>query len=59
MASMSVSLSEQLCGFIKSRVKSGNYHNESEYIRDLVRKEREKISDYQHLLIFFKAIRSK
>ncbi len=50
MASMSVSLSDQLRGFIKSRVESGDYHNESEYIRDLVRKDREKRSDEQQLL---------
>lgn len=50
MTSMSVSLSDQLRGFIKSRVESGDYHNESEYIRDLVRKDREKLSEEQQLL---------
>jgi len=50
MTSMSVSLSDQLRGFIKSRVESGDYHNESEYIRDLVRKDREKLSDEKQLL---------
>lgn len=50
MSSMSVSLSDQLRDFIKSRVESGDYHNESEYIRDLVRKDREKLSDEQKLL---------
>jgi antitoxin ParD1/3/4 len=50
MASMSVSLSEQLRGFIKSRVESGDYHNESEYIRDLVRKDRDRLSEEQKLL---------
>ena len=50
MTSMSVSLSDKLRGFIKSRVESGDYHNESEYIRDLVRKDREKLSDDHKLL---------
>lgn len=50
MSSMSVSISDQLRGFIKSRVESGDYHNESEYIRDLIRKDREKLSDEQQLL---------
>ena len=50
MASMSVSLSDQMRGFIKSRVNSGDYHNESEYIRDLVRKDREKLSAEEKLL---------
>ncbi|MBL4666545.1 MAG: type II toxin-antitoxin system ParD family antitoxin [Sneathiella sp.] len=50
MASMSVSLSDQMRGFIKSRVDSGDYHNESEYIRDLVRRDRTKLSDEEQLL---------
>ncbi|WP_298331559.1 type II toxin-antitoxin system ParD family antitoxin [Asticcacaulis sp.] len=41
---MSVSLSETMRGFIKSRVSSGDYHNESEYIRDLVRRDQERLS---------------
>jgi len=50
MASMSVSLSDQMRGFIKGRVESGDYHNESEYIRDLVRKDRAKLSEDKKLL---------
>lgn len=42
MASMSVSLSDKMRGFIKDRVTSGDYHNESEYIRDLVRRDHER-----------------
>lgn len=44
MSSMSVSLSETMRGFIKSRVSSGDYHNESEYIRDLVRRDQERLN---------------
>ncbi len=43
MSSMSVSLSDQMRGFIKSRVEGGDYHNESEYIRDLVRRDQERL----------------
>jgi len=50
MASMSISLSGQMRSFIKSRVNSGDYHNESEYIRDLIRRDREKLSGEQELL---------
>ena len=50
MASMSISLSDKMRGFIKNRVQSGDYHNESEYIRDLVRKDSEKHSEEQGLL---------
>jgi len=41
MASMSISLSDTMRQFVKSRVKSGDYHNESEYIRDLVRRDQD------------------
>lgn len=50
MASMSISLSDKMRGFIKSRVESGDYHNESEYIRDLVRRDSEKQVEEQTLL---------
>ena len=44
MSSMSVSLPEQMRGFIKSRVEAGEYHNESEYIRDLIRQDQKRLS---------------
>lgn len=50
MPSMSVSLSDKMRGFIKSRVESGDYHNESEYIRDLVRRDQEKLGHDEALL---------
>ncbi len=37
-------------GFIKSRIESGDCHNESEYIHGLVRKDREKLSEEQQFL---------
>jgi antitoxin ParD1/3/4 len=42
---MSVSLSDKMRGFIKSRVEGGDYHNESEYIRDLVRRDQERLAN--------------
>ena len=45
MPSMSVSLSDKMRGFIKSRVEGGDYHNESEYIRDLVRRDQERLAN--------------
>ena len=47
---MSVSLSDQMRVFIKSRIESGDYYNESEYIRDLVRKDCKTLSDEQQFL---------
>lgn len=55
MSSMSVSLSDQMRGFIKSRVESGDYHNESEYIRDLVRRDQERLRDEMALLAELRA----
>ena len=45
MPSMSVSLSDKMRGFIKSRVEGGDYNNESEYIRDLVRRDQERLTN--------------
>lgn len=50
MASMSVSLPDRMRGFIRDRVKSGQYHNESEYIRDLVRRDEERLRSDELLL---------
>lgn len=50
MTSMSVSLPEQMRGFIKSRIESGQYHNESEYIRDLIRQDQKRLSAETALL---------
>ncbi len=50
MASMSISLSDKMRGFIKSRVESGDYHNESEYIRDLIRRDNERLASEEALL---------
>jgi antitoxin ParD1/3/4 len=36
--------------FIRTRVKSGQYHNESEYIRDLVRRDAERLRSEELLL---------
>lgn len=50
MPSMSVSLSDKMRGFIKSRVEGGDYHNESEYIRDLVRRDQERLKNEDALM---------
>ncbi len=55
MTSMSVSMSEQMRGYIKSRVETGDYHNESEYIRDLVRRDRERHEEEMALLARLRA----
>ncbi|MGH1399574.1 MAG: type II toxin-antitoxin system ParD family antitoxin [Alphaproteobacteria bacterium] len=47
---MSVSISEKLRGHVKARVESGDYHNESEYIRDLIRRDNDRFIQEQELL---------
>jgi len=39
MASLHVSLSDAMRTFIDERVQSGAYHNHSEYVRELIRKD--------------------
>lgn len=39
MTSMNVSLSDQMKNWVEERIDTGLYHNASEYIRDLIRKD--------------------
>jgi antitoxin ParD1/3/4 len=41
MAQMNVSLPDQLKGWAESRVAEGRYSSTSDYVRDLVRRDRE------------------
>lgn len=42
MIRKTISLPDEMDAFIDARVKSGQYGNDSEYIRDLVRKDQER-----------------
>jgi len=39
MASMHVSLSDAMKQWVEGQIASGDYHNASEYIRDLIRRD--------------------
>jgi antitoxin ParD1/3/4 len=39
MASMNVSLSAQMKAWVEAQIASGKYHNVSEYVRDLIRRD--------------------
>lgn len=41
MASLHVSLSEEMRSFVDEQVRGGSYHNHSEYVRDLIRHDQE------------------
>ncbi len=50
MAAMSISMTDKMREFVRSRVDGGDYNNESEYIRDLVRRDQERLSEDEALL---------
>lgn len=58
MAAMSISLPDKMRAIVKGRVTSGDYHNESEYIRDLIRRDEEKRNKEQILLAELRAAHS-
>lgn len=42
MASLHISLSEEMRTYVEKQVDSGSYHNQSEYVRDLIRHDQER-----------------
>ena len=44
MATMNISLPEKMKDFVESKVESGSYGNASEYVRDLIRREQERLN---------------
>lgn len=53
MSTMNVSLPDQMKQWIDDKIKDGEYHNVSEYVRALIRKDQ---ADYEKLLAFRAAI---
>lgn len=58
MAAMSISMTDKMRAFVRSRVDGGDYNNESEYIRDLVRRDQERLSEDDKLLKRLRAARA-
>ena len=42
MATMNVSLPEQMKSWVEAQTKDGRFSNSSDYVRDLIRRDREK-----------------
>ena len=42
MATLNISMPDELRAFIEARVKTGEYQSASDYLRDLIRHDREK-----------------
>ena len=49
MATMNVSLPEQMKAWVESQIRSGKYANASDYVRDLIRHDQEYQSELQQL----------
>ncbi len=47
MATMNISLPDEMKAFVEQRVKSGLYANASDYVRDLIRDDFDDGSDWQ------------
>jgi antitoxin ParD1/3/4 len=42
-----ITLTDQQDGWIKAQIKAGHYTNDSEYIRDLIRREQERSAEIE------------
>lgn len=51
MATMNVSLPDQMKNWVEECVKSGRYANASDYVRDLIRRDHLKLEQLRHALI--------
>lgn len=51
MATMNVSLPDQMKGWVEECVLSGRYANSSDYVRDLIRKDHLKLEELRLALI--------
>ncbi|MFN3672758.1 MAG: type II toxin-antitoxin system ParD family antitoxin [Bosea sp. (in: a-proteobacteria)] len=53
MATMNVSLPDQMKAWVETQADSGRYGNASDYVRDLIRRDQErqtKIAEFQRLI---------
>ncbi len=53
MTTMNVSLPDQMKNWIENKIEAGHYHNISEYVRDLIRKDQ---AEHEKLQAFRAAI---
>lgn len=49
MATMNVSLPDQLKSWVESRAQTGRYSNASDYVRDLIRRDQDRIGKIAHM----------
>ena len=51
MATMNISLPDQMRSFVEECVQSGRYANASDYVRDLIRRDHIKLTELKRALI--------
>ncbi len=49
MATMNISLPDRMKDWVNSQTKSGRYGNASDYVRDLIRKDQERVAKVHQL----------
>jgi len=49
MATMNVSLPDQMKDWVEEQARSGRYSNASDYVRDLIRRDQERSAKIAHL----------
>lgn len=49
MATMNVSLPDQMKDWVEAQARSGDYANASDYVRDLIRRDRERREKIAHM----------
>ena len=58
MATMNISLPENLKGFVDSQVQIGGYSSSSEYIRELIREDQKKKLEQRLSLVLLEGMQS-
>lgn len=51
MATMNISLPDQMKNWVEERIQSGSYANASDYVRDLIRRDNMKLEELRLALI--------
>ncbi|MEM1038009.1 MAG: type II toxin-antitoxin system ParD family antitoxin [Pseudomonadota bacterium] len=49
MATMNISLPDQMKGWVEKQAEAGRYSNSSDYVRDLIRKDQERADKIAHM----------
>lgn len=48
MATMNISLPDSMKSWVETRTDGGNYANSSDYVRDLIRRDQERVAKIAH-----------